>query len=200
MAMAHRAKAALANMEFVQFHPTSLYNTSQMGGRSFLISEAVRGEGGLLLNRAGDRFMERCAALRHAFTRSSHCFKKATGAIIHMSIYHDDFARLHSCTPNNSDIIRPVRLHRYDERLELAPRDIVARAIHDQLQTHGDKHVLLDISHRPSAEVLAHFPNIAAECGKAGIDVTKDPIPVVPAQHYMCGGVRTGLYGAPPAC
>ena len=59
--------------------------------------------------------------------------------------------------------------------------------------------MLLDISHRPSAEVLAHFPNIAAECSKAGIDVTKDPIPVVPAQHYMCGGVRTGLYGAHPA-
>ena len=87
-------------------------------------------------------------------------------------------------------------LCRYDDRLELAPRDVVARAIHDQLQTHGNKHVLLDISHRPSAEVLAHFPNIAAECSKAGIDVTKDPIPVVPAQHYMCGGVRTGLYGA----
>ncbi len=98
--------------------------------------------------------------------------------------------------PCQADSIRPVCLHRYDERLELAPRDIVARAIHDQLQTHGDKHVLLDISHRPSAEVLAHFPNIAAECGKVGIDVTKDPIPVVPAQHYMCGGVRTGLYGA----
>ena len=89
-------------------------------------------------------------------------------------------------------------VRRYDDRLELAPRDIVARAIHDQLQTHGDTHVLLDISHRPSAEVLAHFPNIAAECSKAGIDVTQDPIPVVPAQHYMCGGVRTGLYGAPP--
>ncbi len=73
--MAHRAKAALANMEFVQFHPTSLYNPSQMGGRSFLISEAVRGEGGLLLNRAGDRFMERCAALRQAFARSSYCFQ-----------------------------------------------------------------------------------------------------------------------------
>ena len=93
-------------------------------------------------------------------------------------------------------IVRLPCLRRYDERLELAPRDIVARAIHDQLQIHGDTHVLLDISHRPSAEVLAHFPNIAAECSKAGIDVTKDPIPVVPAQHYMCGGVRTGLYGA----
>ncbi len=98
--------------------------------------------------------------------------------------------------PYQADSIPCLSVHRYDERLELAPRDIVARAIHDQLQTHGDKHVLLDISHRPSAEVLAHFPNIAAECGKAGIDVTKDPIPVVPAQHYMCGGVRTGLYGA----
>ncbi len=76
MAMAHRAKAALANMEFVQFHPTSLYNPSQMGGRSFLISEAVRGEGGLLLNRAGDRFMERCAALRQAFIRTTHCVQQ----------------------------------------------------------------------------------------------------------------------------
>ena len=131
MAMAHRAKAALANMEFVQFHPTSLYNSSQMGGRSFLISEAVRGEGGLLLNRAGDRFMERCAALRHAFARSSHCFQKATGAIIYMSIYHDDFARLHSCTPNYSDIIRPVRLFACTGMMSVwsSPRAISSRGL-----------------------------------------------------------------------
>ena len=83
----------------------------------------------------------------------------------------------------------------YDERLELAPRDVVARSIHDQLLQHDQTHVLLDISHRPSVEVLTHFPNIAARCAEAGIDITREPIPVVPAQHYMCGGVQTGLYG-----
>lgn len=85
--------------------------------------------------------------------------------------------------------------HSYDERLELAPRDVVARSIHDQLLQHNQTHVLLDISHRPSAEILTHFPNIAARCAEAGIDMTREPIPVVPAQHYMCGGVQTGLHG-----
>jgi L-aspartate oxidase len=83
----------------------------------------------------------------------------------------------------------------YDSRLELAPRDIVARAIQDQMLTHGSDHVLLDVSHKPRREVLAHFPNIAARCGEEGIDITKDPIPVAPAQHYTCGGVATGLRG-----
>lgn len=83
----------------------------------------------------------------------------------------------------------------YDSRLELAPRDIVARAIQDQMLATGTPHVLLDISHKPAAEVLSHFPNIAARCAQQGIDITKDPIPVLPAQHYMCGGVAAGLRG-----
>jgi L-aspartate oxidase len=84
---------------------------------------------------------------------------------------------------------------RYDARLELAPRDVVARAIHDEMAAAGADHVLLDISHRPAAEVLAHFPTIAARCAEEGVDITKDPIPVAPAQHYTCGGVATGLHG-----
>jgi L-aspartate oxidase len=83
----------------------------------------------------------------------------------------------------------------YDDRLELAPRDIVARAIQDQMLTHAAPHVWLDISHKPAREVLSHFPNIAARCKEEGIDITKDPIPVLPAQHYMCGGVAAGLRG-----
>jgi L-aspartate oxidase len=142
MAMAFRAGAAMENMEFVQFHPTALYQEHNTEGRTFLITEAVRGEGGLLFNQAGERFMPQ-----------------------------------------------------YDARLELAPRDVVARAIHDQVCSRGEQHVWLDISHKPRAEVLSHFPNIAAKCATLGIDITQDPIPVVPAQHYMCGGVHTGLVG-----
>ncbi|PNH12748.1 L-aspartate oxidase 1 [Tetrabaena socialis] len=141
IAMAYRAHANVSNMEFVQFHPTGLYNPKGAGS-TFLITEAVRGEGGVLLNKAGERFMTS-----------------------------------------------------YDDRLELAPRDVVARAIHDQLLRHGDKHVWLDISHKPRHEVLHHFPNIAATCLELGIDIARDPIPVVPAQHYTCGGVATGLLG-----
>lgn len=142
MAMAYRAGARVSNMEFVQFHPTALY-TPNPQGRTFLISEAVRGEGGILYNLGGDRFMSQ-----------------------------------------------------YDPtRMELAPRDIVARAIHDQLAVHGDAHVWLDISHKPRGELLSHFPNIAARCRELGIDITQEPIPVTPAQHYMCGGVQTGLLG-----
>ncbi|KAF8068303.1 L-aspartate oxidase [Scenedesmus sp. PABB004] len=147
MAMAYRAGAAMANMEFVQFHPTALYAPPEAGGRAgaertFLITEALRGEGGRLTNLDGERFMAG-----------------------------------------------------YDDRLELAPRDVVARAITDQMQSRREPHVLLDISHKPRSEVLAHFPNIAKRCAAAGIDIAAEPIPVLPAQHYMCGGVVAGLRG-----
>jgi len=143
VAMAARAKAAVADMEFVQFHPTALYAEKSSGLRAFLISEALRGEGARLFTQDGRRFM-----------------------------------------------------HRYDDRGELAPRDIVARAIYTEISNNEESnYVLLDISHKPASLVLNHFPNIASHCATAGIDVTKDPIPVVPAQHYMCGGVKTGYDG-----
>ncbi len=139
IAMAYRAQARIENMEFVQFHPTALYYPE---ADSFLISEAVRGDGGLLVNQAGHRFM-----------------------------------------PD------------YDSRAELAPRDIVARAIDDQLKKSGDPYVYLDISHVDSVKVLSHFPTIHQQCLKFGLDITTDPIPVVPAAHYQCGGVQTDLVG-----
>lgn len=148
IAMSHRAQAVISNMEFVQFHPTALSDEglpikpNKIRENAFLITEAVRGDGGILYNRSLERFM-------------------------------------------------PL----YDDRAELAPRDVVARSIDDQLKKRGEKYVLLDISHRPREKILAHFPNIAAECLRYGLDITRQPIPVVPAAHYMCGGVRAGLQG-----
>lgn len=144
IAMAFRAGAAASNLEFVQFHPTGMYEApgdrTDPNAPAFLITEAVRGEGGVLLNQAGERFM-------------------------------------------------PA----YDVRLELAPRDVVARAIADQMTTRGEEHVWLDISHKPASFVRSHFPNVAARCLDRGIDITQQPIPVTPVQHYLCGGVHTGL-------
>eukprot|EP00271_Cylindrocystis_brebissonii_P010128 TRINITY_DN26222_c0_g1_i1.p1 TRINITY_DN26222_c0_g1~~TRINITY_DN26222_c0_g1_i1.p1 ORF type:complete len:772 (-),score=149.08 TRINITY_DN26222_c0_g1_i1:1060-3375(-) len=148
VALAQRAGAAVSNMEFVQFHPTALADAglplkpNPPRANAFLITEAVRGAGGILRNQSGERFM-------------------------------------------------PA----YDSREELAPRDVVARSIDDQLKQRGEKFVWLDISHEPREEIIRHFPNIAAECLKCGLDITKQPIPVVPAAHYMCGGVQTGLGG-----
>jgi L-aspartate oxidase len=151
IAMGYRAGARIANMEFVQFHPTSLYG-HLLDGRAFLISEAVRGEGAVLRTRDG-----------HAF----------------MPAYHPD--------------------------ADLAPRDVVARAIATELRLRGGDYVLLDATHLDPRRLRERFPNISETCLRLGIDITRQPIPVVPAAHYICGGIETndraetsvpGLYAA----
>ncbi len=140
IAMAYRAKADVEKLEFVQFHPTSLYNPGEKP--SFLITEAMRGAGAVLKTKKGEEFM-----------------------------------------------------HKYHKLKSLAPRDIVARAIDNEMKISGDEFVYLDPSAISETEIMNHFPTIYAKCLKIGIDITKDLIPVIPAAHYSCGGIKTDEYG-----
>ncbi|MEI7500193.1 MAG: L-aspartate oxidase [Bacteroidota bacterium] len=140
IAMVYRAKGAVENMEFIQFHPTALYNSEEKP--AFLITEAMRGFGAMLKTRDGKEFM-----------------------------------------------------HKYDARLSLAPRDIVARAIDNELKISGDDYLYLDCRHLNKNELINHFPTIYAKCLSIGIDISKDMIPVVPAAHYTCGGIKVDEFG-----
>jgi L-aspartate oxidase len=141
VAMVYRAKGRIENMEFIQFHPTALYEPG-VRGHAFLITEAVRGDGGILRNKNEEPFMEK-----------------------------------------------------YDARKDLAPRDIVARAIDSEMKRTGTEHVYLDCRHFSKEKFLEHFPNIYEKCLSTGIDISKDMIPVAPAAHYSCGGIKTDEWG-----
>ena len=141
VAMVYRAKGRIENMEFIQFHPTALFEQG-IRGQAFLITEAVRGDGGILRNKLEEAFMSK-----------------------------------------------------YDPRKDLAPRDIVARAIDSEMKRTGTEHVWLDCRHMSKEKFVEHFPNIYEKCLSIGIDVTKNMIPVAPAAHYSCGGIKTDEWG-----